>query len=153
MTAPAPNSRAICRPNPWPWRALVVCLPATVWGSSACDRDGSGGGVPASASPSTATSTTTQAATRSFAKPFMGVIRVREMIAGIHVADIEYTIDAQRIRREKTYVVPQKLGAPRRVGVIIDLTKGRAIRYETVNNKRYFLEQSIEQYDASLDDT
>jgi hypothetical protein len=78
---------------------------------------------------------------------------MRETIAGMHVSDVEYTIDAQRIRREKTYVVPQKvLGAPRRVGVTIDLTKGRAIRYETVNNKRYFLEQSIEQYDAILDE-
>ena len=134
--------------NPWPRRALVVCLPAAVC-ASGCDREGSG--VAVTGTPATNPAPTTA---RSFASPFVGHVTARETLGPVVVSQVSYTIDAKRIRREKTdhrdVVTEHVARTPPRSGVIVDLTRNRAILYSTYLDRRVAVELALAEYDQHM---
>ena len=134
--------------NPWSRRALVICLPAAVC-VVGCDRDGSQ--VAVTGNPATTSSPTT---TRAFASPFLGHITARETLGPVVVSQVSYTIDARRIRREKTDhtdVVTERVArTPPRSGVIVDLTRSRAILYSTYLERRVAVELTLAEYDQHM---
>jgi hypothetical protein len=151
MTGGALKDRPTRWGNPWPRRALVICIPAGVC-ASGCDRDAGDSGVETvNVTPATAPSAAT---TRSFATPFVGHVAARETLGPVVVAQVSYTIDAKRIRREKTdhrdVVTEHVARTSPRSGVIIDLMRGRAILYSTYLDHRVAVELTLDEFDRHV---
>lgn len=144
------RARPTRRGNPWPRRALVLCLPVSAC-AAGCDRDGSDVATSVTVTPTTVQSPTT---TRAFAAPFVGHVTARDTLGPVVVSQVSYTIDAKRIRREKTDhsdVVTKHLARTSpRAGVIVDLTRDRAILYSTYLDRRVAVELTLAEYDQHM---
>ena len=132
----------------WRWLVLlaVPCL-------AACDRATD----PATTRPADADDAA--AATRPFVlsgkSPFTGTIRAKKLAGPVTLADVTYTIDVGRIRRDEVDhgdVVTERLaGIEPRSGVIVDPSAGRVVLYATYLERRHYVTLTPAEYDRHLE--